>query len=463
MERENIGHSSFGHFGLAQEATAAYGTPVAATDFVNITSESIKLTPEKVADPGIESLPWTKRQVDGKRTVSGSCSFNMGGTNSLPWLKFCERGLTSATNLQVTGATAAIAAGGGLATGTHRYYVVPVVSRTADSLKLAGSISAEMVVVATTPNFTADLSWTNPAAPSEETMWGHAIFKSNVDGATGSEKFIDLVAGATATTYSDTGAHAYSSTAADPPDTTYRHTIQGASDEELLSFTIERHPDTGESLQDQGCKVKSFKISMDTSNPFWTANIDIVGQDESAIAKTVPAYVDPQHFSPFQTLTYIYTSGGALVQSQDMQKFELSIDNGLVEERGSTYTATVKNLLGGQIKTTGNFTLNCNSMDEYDRLEASTKMALKLVADGPSTDVTGTTNWSITSGGNTVYAHPYQMAITIPQIKYADAPYNLSGANRIAIGVNFVTEYNATLGADHCIEIVNKTASYPDT
>lgn len=463
MNRNNIGHSSFGHFGIAQEAAAAYGTAVAATDYTPIESESIKLTPEKVEDPSIEAGPWTKRQVEGKRSVSGSFNQNLGGVTALPILKFCERGIASATNLQCSGATAAAAAGGGLATGAHRYYVAPVYTRTGDSKKRVGSVSTEMLVNITDPDFTANLSWTNPTAPAEATLWGHAIFKTDTDGPTTTEKFLDLVAGATATTYSDTGSHSYSATAADYPDTTYRHVIQAASDEDLFSFTIERHPDTGESLQDTGCKVKSFKISMDTSNPFWKLAADVVGKDEAAIAKTVPAYVDPQYFSPFNTLTYIYTSGAAVVQSTDMQKFEIAVDNGLVEERGSTYTKTVKGLYGGKIKTTGNFTLNCNSMDEYDRLEASTKMALRVVADGPSTDITGTTEWSVTHGGNTAYAYPYEMTITIPQLLYADAPYNLSGQNRIAIGVNFVTELNATLGADHYIEIINKTATYPDT
>ncbi len=465
--RTNIGLGAFGHFGMAQEANAAYGTAVAASVFLPIKSESIALTIDRPADPGIEAIPWNKRNEEGKHSVAGAVQLDLGGANMGYPLKMCERGITSNAHAQVSGITAAVGAGGTLEVGAHYYKVYVILNRTADSVKYPASASTEVLAtVAATANATATLSWTNPTPPAGHTIWGHLITKTAVGGATGSELCLISATGATAVTYADTGTPAYSATAASAPDDIYIHTIESDSTKNLNSFTAEIHPDTGSSRQVTGLKAKGFKLGFDVnSGPFWDFSLDVVGKDEVKIAKTAPSYTDPKSFSAYKTMAWLNTTAGTLTANTQISKFELAVDNGLQESRGANYTDTLLAVDGGFIKTTANFTINCTGMDEYDRFLAATQMQVKVLGDGPPTSLAADgTAWAFTSSGITLQSYPYQVVVTVPQVLYKAVPHNIGGqATRLALAVAGEAQYNTTMGSDHTIELVNKIASYPDT
>lgn len=459
------GRGYLGFAGFAEESAAAsYATASAAAWYASILNEKLGTTEGFVAPESIINSPYVNEDAPGRRTVQGSVAFVPDGY-TLGWpLKWANRSLADATfPAAPTALAGSAAAGGALTAGTYLYKVASIWRLTGTSLYWFGNLSADVSITTASSNLTGSLTaWTAGTSPDANlyTLYGTAVFRTAAGGA--DYFYLDTVIGA-ATTYTDDGSKALSTTAA-PTGTAYRHTNTGSNSAQK-SFTAEIFIDAnGKSKQIRGCKINTLDLKFQGKGPI-TSSINLIGQDMALIANTSPTFTTPQPFMGHNSIVYFQNQGAADAQLAQADSFTFKLDNKLQPIESQSAQRTIRALREGERILTGSMTLQCETntwlADVLSNPGVNRHMSYHLLCWSSPQDG-GTCNFS-PAAGITVTFWPYMLEIKLPNfsLETFDAP--LANKQQIIQTIQFARPlYDATLAADAAVYLCNDASAYAD-
>lgn len=356
--------------------------------------------------------------------------------------------------------------GATLAAGDYFYRVASVLLQDLTGLKLimpASSPLASAVTVAAGEEVT--VSFTNPATltiPAGFTLYGVAIYRSTVDGANTTTRFLAVQAG-TAATYVDDGADATIDTSVTfvPSTTLYKHVFKAApaaaGQPRLKSFTSQISKNVSNDEQFAGCMVSDMAIEVGGADAIAQATFNClalgvspVAGEFSATAATVRRPIAGHQCSAIINDTL----------SCEVQSFSLSLTNDLAPLYGLCNTPFARKIATNSLRgVNGSFTLTYESQDLWAKSvnDESISLALKMWGEPILANGGGL---STALHGIQAFPFPRLCDIEMESVTLSDFSNPIDGPGQITATANWTADYDTVTTTEMTITLINTTASY---
>lgn len=462
-----LGQGSQSSVGFGTETT--YGTAATTYNYLPIKSESIQANRASVVSGTLTNNAVVDNVALGIKEVSGGFDLEADAVGMGQVLLYFngDAGYTptafSALNYLTTGLTTVTAsAASGLAVGQFRYKVAPVLIRTVDSRKYILTATSESTVTTSSGNLNVTVSWTNPTAiPSGFTHYGTAIYRSQVGGASASEKYLYLVVGA-GTSYSDTGSINNGSTAASTtsPVTVgiYKHEFLPVNapvgEDRLPSFTVHLNKNNDYAERYVGCRMNEFNLSAGSGNDIITASCSLIGKDVALVSETTPTVANYMPILGWTGAAFI--DGGT--ECLFIESFNLNCSNQAQAVPGSCATPYNRDVASGVRQVSGSFSRQFEDHDFFTKMINAQEFSIQYAIYGEPVVPTG----AYIDLGSGDYAQPFHnfCQIDLFRCKASKAGGSIPGNERIVETVEFTAYKSSTYNAEVRFTLYNGVSAY---
>lgn len=403
--------------GMGEESI--YGTPVARTKFLEMSSDALAVTEERIHSGAIPSLFTDDDEVcKGAISVAGDMQFEMRFEGFELLLKHGMGGLASVevATFIVTVSNqwfdfkedAGAELNASISAGTYKMGSTDADAGTLcalikTALELAGAGTYAVSFSNTTKKITIAVSG---GATNVQFLW-----KTGTHGSDNLDTHIGTLIG-----FSDTAdsTNTSSHTAGTSVVTAFDHTFT-LTDDLPVGLTMEVDRDITAFIYD-GCKVNTLGMSIDTGG-FLLLNVGIIGQDETTGSVT-SATLPTANLVCF--VTGVVTYGGS---TKNVKSANFTLNNNLSTDRRFIGSRTMSEpQRSAKIEVTGTMTIEFETTAEYDDFRNATSRTLVL------------TFTELTALKGTIYR---TITVTFPIIKLTGKTPTISDAGVIMLELPF--------------------------
>lgn len=436
--------------GWGKETT--FGTGVAATEWIQFMSESIRASRPTASSGSIAKSRTVRYQNPGIIEINGDISVEADGVLLLNGLYFWNGQVTSAKFATINNLTATVAASGSLTDDEYFYKVAVILQRTADSKYFFCSESNEDSATTATTNNSVDLAWTLPSAPSGFTIYGVAIYRGTT---TDEEVFLDIEVGAAVTTHTDDGT-ATAGTAV-PPGDIYVHTFTPAAPvggtHPLPSFSVTKCVDHASSSSSSeryvGCRMNDFNLTIGDPNSPVEVSFSLMGQTFELISDPSPSYPNVKPMMNWQSYITIDGTQNVLFEGGD-----ISCTNNLEAVPWLAGNQYHRDFYPGVREISGNLTFGYENHDQFNKVVNGTDFALLMSVEGNPVLSTATITSPIACT-----AMNYAMDVHLPKCNYQEGGASISGlGDRLVDSMPFSVSLSVGDGYDMRVRLWNTTS-----
>ena len=433
-----------GILGFGEEATNEYGTAVARTKFVEMTSDGLGVEEERIESATLNAIYSDEDNVKrGTVAVSGDVETEMRYEGAEVLLKHALGECASSTeqaSFTVVGTGTgendnidfkedagaelhATVAAGSYIMGESGATDATLCKAIKTGLEAAGAGTYTVTFSNTTKKITIAVSGAKSAV---QFLW-----KTGTSGSDNTDLHIGTLIG-----FSDAAdsASEASHTGDSAVVTVFKHTFK-LTDSLPTGLTFEADRDTYGFVVEGG-KINTLGLSTEV-NGFLKMALGIIGEDMTTGSVT-EATLPTAPLISFDDIVITYSG------SQDVKTMEVSLNNNLKTDRYYLNSRLIKEPeRSARIEVTGSITIEFNAITEYDLFRAATSGALVATATG-ATIKTG---------------HAYEMVITLGQIKLTGGVPKIADVGIIPLELPFKAYAADSSNREMVITLTNTISS----
>ncbi|MCA9775643.1 MAG: hypothetical protein KC800_02970 [Candidatus Eremiobacteraeota bacterium] len=457
------GQGSQSKIGLKVQSAAGTGaepTTALPVKSANITAPKPLIFSETIGGNGMKD-----NAVAGDAESSGAIVQEYDGESSgnLVWYATGANGYTAAgavTEGQITTAPGATAGSTGatIPSGDYIYSVAAIWTHDFTGVNVLMPDSAGNTAETVTLGEEVVLTWTDPTGLTftDHTYKGTAVYRSDVDDALSTAKFIKYVDG-TAATWTDTGADARDTNISPVANTSiYKHTFKGAAaasgQDRLKYFTAQISKNVTDDFRYIDNKASDLALAISDRASVIELTMNVIGGAESIEDGEYSASAPTIRRQSLGRDVALAIDG---TKNCDIQGLTITLNNNL--ERLNTLCGV--SISEGDREITGDMTLIFNDTDLASATINAEEIDVKLFIQGEPLVTSGA---ALTSGTHGVTAIPFQRytKVDIPRAALGEYSAPLEGPGQIIASASFGALYDSVAATDMTITMYNTVAVY---